>query len=45
MTRVLSLMVLLIALSACAEYADNTRTAIRSWCENTPEWCNVHAVK
>jgi hypothetical protein len=32
-------------LVACADSVDGTRSAIRGWCENTPRFCNINAVK
>ena len=36
---------LLLTLSACSSWVDSTRAGIRSWCVDTPDWCDVNAVK
>jgi hypothetical protein len=44
MRRLLPLVVLL-TLTACTSWVDSTRTSIRNWCIDTPDWCDVNAVK
>ena len=43
--RIALMLGLLLALTACASWVDSTRSSIRSWCENNPDWCDVNAVK
>ena len=45
MRRIFACFVAMAALSACSDPIGSTRTSIRSWCESTPKYCDVNAVK
>ena len=44
MSRAL-VIVALLALSGCSSWVDSARSGIYGWCQNTPDWCDVNAVK
>ncbi len=45
MRRGMLMLGVLLHLCACSNFVDSTRASIRGWCENTPEYCDTHAVK